>query len=161
MHQVTKSLDRLIDKTQQVRRDVARHSKEIDYDLLKKYTGEQRLSGITLMSPSGDVVQEYKTVDIPDAEVRKEIKREVVLNTAQYELKNYAERIETEDGTLVDISAVGRPDQKRRDRLLYCNKGTVCKNSALSIQSLLEGYNMHTNGTIIITEREKDHCFER
>ena len=27
---VTKSLDRLIDKTQQVRRDVARHSKEID-----------------------------------------------------------------------------------------------------------------------------------
>lgn len=58
-------------RQQQVRRDVARHSKEIDYDLLKKYTGEQRLSGITLMSPSGDVVQEYKTVDIPDAEVKK------------------------------------------------------------------------------------------
>ena len=63
---VTKSLDRLIDKTQQVRRDVARHSKEIDYDLLKKYTGEQRLSGITLMSPSGDVVQET---------MQKELKR--------------------------------------------------------------------------------------
>ena len=152
---VTKSLDRLIDKTQQVRRDVARHSKEIDYDLLKKYTGEQRLSGITLMSPSGDVVQEYKTVDIPDAEVRKEIKREVVLNTAQYELKNYAERIETEDGTLVDISAVGRPDQKGVIVCYTVTKAQYAKNYALSIQSLLEGYNMHTNGTIIITKEKK------
>ena len=152
---VTKSLDRLIDKTQQVRRDVARHSKEIDYDWLKKYTDEQRLSGITLMSPSGDVVQEYKTVDIPDAEVRKEIKREVVLNTAQYELKNYAERIETEDGTLVDISAVGRPDQKGVIVCYNATKAQYAKNYALSIQSLLEGYNMHTNGTIIITKGKK------
>ena len=121
----------------------------------KKYTGEQRLSGITLMSPSGDVVQEYKTVDIPDAEVRKEIKREVVLNTAQYELKNYAERIETEDGTLVDISAVGRPDQKGVIVCYTVTKAQYAKNYALSIQSLLEGYNMHTNGTIIITKEKK------
>lgn len=86
---VTKSLMRVIENAQQIDREIQYKialtgEATLNTDDLRRYTYEQRLTGIILLNEHGVVQREYSTDGLDYAALRGYVTKDTVLGTAQF-----------------------------------------------------------------------------
>lgn len=153
---MTKSLLRVIENAQQIDREIQYKialtgEATLNTDDLRRYTYEQRLTGIILMNEHGVVQREYSTDGLDYAALRGYVTMDTVLGTAQFPIKTYTARIRLDDGSYVDLAAHGRTDEPGVIVVYYHTRAEYATDYNLIIQNLLEGYDPGTEETLVVT----------
>lgn len=151
----SKSLLRALESTMQVSTNIAAETgngRELDDQMLKESTDQLWLSGIMILDDDGNIVCEYnRDVDFID-EVKTQIEKEAVLDIASYDEKVYSQRISHKDGSYIDMAVCERTDEPGIVATYYYTPAEYANNYTLTIQSLLDGYQKPSDGTIIVAD---------
>ena len=113
------------------------------------------LTGISVLSPDGTLLCESTTNGIGYARFGEPLKNDAVLDVFSYPQKTYLKRILLEDGSAVDVAA-HRAESKEVILLAYrYTPAEFIEGTALSIQSVLDGYSVETSGTLFIVQNNQ------
>ena len=113
------------------------------------------LTGISVLSPDGTLLCESTTNGIGYARFGEQIKNDTVLDVFSYPQKTYLKRVLLEDGSAVDVAA-HRAESKEVILLAYrYTPAEFIEGTALSIQSVLDGYSVETSGTLFIVQNNQ------
>ena len=126
-----------------------------DPQCLKKQTEKLWLTGISVLAPDGTLLCESTTNGIGYARFGEQLKNDTVLDVFSYLQKTYLKRVLLEDGSAVDVAAYRAED---KDVILLAYRYTPAEfveGTALSIQSVLDGYSAETNGTLFIVQNDQ------
>ena len=151
----SKSLLRAIEGTRQVSKNIAaeiENEKTLDNQLLKESAEQLWLTGIAILDIDGNIVCEYSTNESLLPEIKECAEKEIVLDTAIYDEKVYAKRINHNDGAYIDMAACTRKDAPGVVVTYYYTSAEYATNYTLTIQSLLNGYQKDRDGTIIVAD---------
>lgn len=152
----TKSLMRMIESAHQVERQLT-FWKELDDSFVIDEKGMEAcvrssyVTGALLLDTNGKVQAEYCDEFERPEELETHFDVEMLLDTVAASEKSYSGRIECEDGSYLDIGAVGRSDQPGVV-VVYYHTSAECVNSfSLSVETLLSGYSLEHEGTIVVS----------
>ena len=151
----SKSLLRAIEGTRQLSKNIAvqtENEKTLDDQLLKESAEQLWLTGIVVLDTDGTIVCEYSTNESLLPEIKECAEKEIVLDTAIYDEKVYAKRINHNDGAYIDMAACTRKDAPGVVVTYYYTSAEYATNYTLTIQSLLNGYRKDRDGTIIVAD---------
>ena len=126
-----------------------------DPQCLKRQTEALWLTGISVLAPDGTLLCESTTNGIGYARFGEQLKNDSVLDVFSYPQKTYLKRVLLEDGSAVDVAAY-RAEEK--DEILLAYRYTPAESvegTALSIQSILDGYSAETSGTLFIVQDDQ------
>ncbi len=156
----TKSLMRIIECSQQLARNVASDESlsgqsAPDDSSLQEFAQELYVTGILFLDANGNVTGEYYTDDIGSAGLKDTLDKDNLLDVALYPQKTYSSRITCEDGSYLDLAAVGRTDTSGIIVTYYHTPLDYIESYSLSFQNLLSGYSITRNSTIVITSGDK------
>ena len=113
------------------------------------------LTGISVLSPDGTLLCESTTNGIGYARFGSQLKNDAVLDVFSHPQKTYLKRILLEDGSAVDVAA-HRAESKGVILLAYrYTPAEFVEGTALSIQSVLDGYSVETSGTLFIVQNNQ------
>ena len=113
------------------------------------------LTGISVLSPDGTLLCESTTNGIGYARFGEQLKNDAVLDVFSYPQKTYLKRVLLEDGSAVDVAA-HRAESKEVILLAYrYTPAEFIEGTALSIQSVLDGYSVETSGTLFIVQNNQ------
>lgn len=160
----TKSLMRVIENVQQLRRDIVRDMElDADYQLdeaaLREYLGYHTLTGVLLLDTEGRVLSRAGTDGLTEhpldaGTLPENLTRSALLDTARYPEKVYSCRVEQDDGSYVDLAACGRPDGPGVLVVYYHTSEEYVRNYNLSYQNIVQSYNQKIDGTIVVASGE-------
>lgn len=126
-----------------------------DPESLRAETEPLWLTGIAVLDENGESLCEYTDGNIGYAQFAESLREQAALNVLQNPQKTYLKRILLQDGTAVDVAtrraAAG-------DAVLLAYRVTppeFVEGTALSIQSVLDGYPKNISGTIFIVQDNK------
>ena len=85
-------------------------------------------------------------------EVTAYLQKDSIMDFTGYEERSYSERFTRKDGSHVDIAACARKDAPGIVAIYYYTSPEFARNYTLTIQSLLNGYSTHKDGTIIVAD---------
>ena len=126
-----------------------------DPESLRAETESLWLTGIAVLDENGESLREYTDGNIGYAQFAESLREQAALNVLQNPQKTYLKRILLQDGTAVDVAtrraAAG-------DAVLLAYRVTppeFVEGTALSIQSVLDGYPKNISGTIFIVQDNK------
>lgn len=126
-----------------------------DPEALRKETESLWLTGIAVLDENGESLCKYTDGNIDYAQFAESLREQAALNVLQNPQKTYLKRILLQDGTAVDVAtrraAAG-------DAVLLAYRVTppeFVEGTALSIQSVLDGYPKNISGTIFIVQDNK------
>ena len=113
------------------------------------------LTGISVLSPDGTLLCESTTNGIGYVRFGEQIKNDTVLDVFSYPQKTYLKRVLLEDGSAVDVAA-HRAESTELLLLAYrYTPAEFVEETALSIQSVLDGYPAETSGTLFIVQNNQ------
>ena len=113
------------------------------------------LTGISVLAPDGTLLCESTTNGIGYAQFGEQLKNDAVLDVFAYPQKTYLKRVLLEDGSAVDVAA-HRAESKEVILLAYrYTPAEFVEGTALSIQSVLDGYSVETSGTLFIVQNNQ------
>ena len=113
------------------------------------------LTGIAVLDENGESLREYTDGNIDYAQFAESLREQAALNVLQNPQKTYLKRVLLEDGAAVDIAA---HRAKGKDVILLAYRYTPAEfieGTALSIQSVLDGYSVETSGTLFIVQNNQ------
>ncbi len=146
---------RSIENTRQVSRNLVTDSQNgvaLSQDLLKDYTERLWLNGIIIMDTQGrEVCSYYKDVKIYHIMSDLVQKKPVLLSSKLFE-RSYSKRDSLADGAYMDMSACPRLDAPGIVVTYYYTSEEYVRNYVLTLQSLLSGYSVENDGTIVIVK---------
>ena len=119
---------------------------------MKESAEQLWLTGIVVLDTDGTIVCEYSTNESLLPEIKECAEKEIVLDTAIYDEKVYAKRINHNDGAYIDMAACTRKDAPGVVVTYYYTSAEYATNYTLTIQSLLNGYRKDRDGTIIVAD---------
>ena len=126
-----------------------------DPEALRAETESLWLTGIAVLDENGKLLCEYTDGNAGYAQFAESLREQAALNVLQNPQKTYLKRILLQDGTAVDVAtrraAAG-------DAVLLAYRVTppeFVEGTALSIQSVLDGYPKNISGTIFIVQDNK------
>ena len=123
-----------------------------DPESLKTQAEKLWLSGIAVLDPAGELLCEYTADGIGYAQFAGKLKQDMAQDAVHYPQKTYLKRILLEDGTAVDIAA-RRAQAAQVVLLAYrVTSASFVNGTALSIQSVLDGYPQKVSGTLCIVQ---------
>ena len=148
----TKSLMRVIESSRQVVHHLREQSgAEAGIDL-ERCARDAYVSGILLLDEQGNITAQYhESGELPEP-LREELTSPVLLDTAVYPEKSYAVRLHDEDGSELDLAAVGREDAPGVVAAYYHTPAEYLNSFNLSIASLLSGYETENGATIVVSQ---------
>ena len=126
-----------------------------DPQCLNKQVETLWLTGISVLAPDGTLLCESTTNGIGYARFGEQLKNDTVLDVFSYLQKTYLKRVLLEDGSAVDVAAYRAED---KDVILLAYRYTPAEfveGTALSIQSVLDGYSAETSGTLFIVQNNQ------
>ena len=157
----TKSLMRVMENAQQLRRDIESDRKlnpdfVLDDAAMAGYLRTHTVSGILVLTPEGKTVCAASTDGLTEnllkaEELPESLSRTTLLNVANYPEQVYTGRTEMEDGSYVDIAACARADQRGVLVVYYHTTEEYVRNYNLSYQNIVQGYSTESDGTIAVT----------
>ena len=113
------------------------------------------LTGISVLAPDGTLLCESTTNGIGYAQFGEQLKNDAALDVFAYPQKTYLKRVLLEDGSAVDVAA-HRAESKEVILLAYrYTPAEFVEGTALSIQSVLDGYSVETSGTLFIVQNNQ------
>ena len=126
-----------------------------DPESLRAETESLWLSGIAVLDENGKSLCEYTDGNVDYAQFAGSLRENAALNVLQNPQKTYLKRILLQNGTAVDVAthraAAG-------DAVLLAYRVTppeFVEGTALSIQSVLDGYPQNISGTMLIVQNNK------
>ena len=126
-----------------------------DPESLRAETGSFWLSGIAVLDENGKSLCEYTAGNVGYAQFAESLRENAALNVLQNPQKTYVKRILLQDGTAVDV-ATRRAAAGDAVLLVYrVTPPEFVENTALSIQSVLDGYPQNISGTMFIVQNNK------
>ena len=148
----TKSLMRVIESSRQVVHHLREQSgAEAGIDL-ERCARDVYVSGILLLDEQGNITAQYHESGELPVPLREELTSPVLLDTAVYPEKSYAVRLHDEDGSELDLAAVGREDAPGVVAVYYHTPAEYLNSFNLSIASLLSGYETENSATIVVSQ---------
>lgn len=150
----SKSLMRMIESAELLRAQIADAGEHEDVDeaRLKEYTAMGYLTGILLLDETGQVQTKYCADERPASELLRYVDMDAVLDVVTFPEKTYSVRYECEDGSYIDLAAIGREDTAGIVLVYYHTPEGYTRIFNHSIHSMLSGYSLEHNGTILICE---------
>ncbi len=149
----SQGLLRAIENTRQVARTMKRDADEgypLSKDTLHTYIGRLWLDGIIVMDPQGREVCTYFKEVGTYRFIQGRMEKKPVLMSAQTPERSYAMREHLASGGYIDMAACPRIDAPGIVLAYYYTPADYVKSYVLTLQSLLNGYNMDSDGTIIV-----------
>ena len=126
-----------------------------DPHCLKQQTETLWLTGISVLRPDGTLLCEYTANGICYAQLEDRLKKETALDVFRFPQKTYLKRVLLADGSAVDVAA-HRADHEEVILLAYrCTPAKFVEGTALSVQSILDGYPEETSGTLFIVQNNQ------
>ena len=126
-----------------------------DPHCLKQQTETLWLTGISVLRPDGTLLCEYTANGIGYAQLEDRLKKETALDVFRFPQKTYLKRVLLADGSAVDVAA-HRADHQEVILLAYrCTPANFVEGTALSVQSILDGYPEETSGTLFIVQNNQ------
>lgn len=150
---LVKSLFRLSDKAQDISRDIASGGAP-DSGTLEKLADEQQITGIILLTKTGERVCEFSSDRSGYAYWQTVIMNESILNIWDCPFMVYSERLSASDEYCYDYCAVARQDAPG---VVFCylrQSRDLLESGQLSLRSMLSGYGITMNGTVAVTDGE-------
>ncbi len=145
-----KSMMRSVENAGHLEHDISVIDGVPSAESLKECTDELRLTAVLLLDASGDLVTEYSKDGLGYEQMREYLVRQAVLDVASNPKKVYASRVTLDDGTTVDIGAACRTNGDGIFVTLYHTSAEYAARYTLTVQSLLSGYSIADNGTIVV-----------
>ena len=126
-----------------------------DPHCLKQQTETLWLTGISVLRPDGTLLCEYTANGIGYAQLEDQLKKETALDVFRFPQKTYLKRVLLADGSAVDVAA-HRAHHEEVILLAYrCTPAKFVEGTALSVQSILDGYPEETSGTLFIVQNNQ------
>ena len=126
-----------------------------DPQCLNRQAEKLWLTGISVLGPDGALLCESTTNGIGYARFGDQLKNDAVLDVLSYPRKTYVKRVLLEDGSAVDVAA-HRAESAELLLLAYrYTPAEFVEETALSIQSVLDGYPAETSGTLFIVQNNQ------
>ena len=126
-----------------------------DPHCLRQQTETLWLTGISVLRPDGTLLCEYTANGIGYAQLEDQLKKETALDVFRFPQKTYLKRVLLADGSAVDVAA-HRADHQEVILLAYrCTPAKFVEGTALSVQSILDGYPEETSGTLFIVQNNQ------
>ena len=122
---------------------------------MEEFTKDLYITGIIFLDETGTVTSEYCTDSIGSAGLTDTLEKEVLLDVAIHPEKTYSSRIDCEDGSYIDLAAVGRTDTSGIIVTYYHTPLDYIESYSISFQNLLSGYSISRSSTIVITSGDK------
>ena len=139
-----------------VRESAAVHALERDCTLdaseaeLRQYTETLWMTGVALLDPAGGLVSEYTEDGVGYEAIRGGLPDIATLGLVDAPDKTYVKRVELPDGSFADVALHAL---SAGDGILLAYRHTkeaFAQKSVLSMQTLLDGYDMNTVGTFLL-----------
>ncbi len=111
------------------------------------------VDGIIVLDSEGKTDCEYSTDESLTDEITEYLQKEIIMDFAGYEERSYSERFAREDESYIDIAACARKDAPGIVAIYYYTSPEFVRNYTLTIQSLLNGYSTHKDGTIMVADQ--------
>ena len=126
-----------------------------DPQCLNRQAEKLWLTGISVLAPDGTLQCESTTNGIGYDRFGDRLKNDAVLDGFSYPRKTYVKRVLLEDGSAVDVAA-HRAESTELLLLAYrYTPAEFVEETALSIQSVLDGYPAETSGTLFIVQNNQ------
>lgn len=149
----SKSLMRMIESVEILNQEIKEEKNaDITKNDLKQYATVSYLTGIILLDEQGKIKEEYCSDSLKSNELLSQIDRAALLDVVDFKEKTYSMRMEMEDESYVDIAAAGCPDKPGILLVYYHTPNRYTQIFNHSINTLLNGYSLEHNGTIIISK---------
>mgnify|MGYP004682422739 CR=1 FL=1 len=144
---VAKSLVRESAAVHALERDCALDASEAE---LRQYTETLWMTGVALLDPAGGLVSEYTEDGVGYEAIRGGLPDIATLGLVDAPDKTYVKRVELPDGSFADVALHAL---SAGDGILLAYRHTkeaFAQKSVLSMQTLLDGYDMNTVGTFLL-----------
>ena len=106
-----------------------------------------------MLDAAGKPVCEYSRDESLTDEITDYLKKDIIMDFVWYEERTYAERVAREDGSCIDVAACARKDAPGIVAIYYYTSPEFLRNYTLTIQSLLKGYSIEKDGSIIVADK--------
>ncbi len=125
-----------------------------DEESLKSFAEKIWVTGISILDSNGNLVTEYTTDGVGYNSFASKLEFSAFSNVIEYPSKTYMNRITLDDDSYADV-AVKKGENNHIVLAYRHTKKEFTSKSTLSIQNILNGYNVDSNGTILIVEDNK------
>ena len=152
----SKSLLRAIESARQMSTNISMETEnggQLSRKFLKENLQTLWVDGIIVLDKEGKMDCEYSMDESLTNEITEYLQKEIIMDFAGYEERSYSERFAREDGSYIDIAACSRKDAPGIVAIYYYTSPEFTRNYTLTIQSLLNGYSIQKDGTIIVADK--------
>ena len=151
----SKSLLRTIENTRQMSTNINMETEnggQLSPEFLKENLQTLWVDGILVLDAEGRIVTAYSTDASLTDEITDYLRRDNIMDFTGYEERTYAERIDRADGSRIDLAACARKDAPGIVAIYYYTSPEFVRKYTLTIQSLLKGYSIQKDGTVIVAD---------
>ena len=151
----SKSLLRAIESARQMSTNIEMETEnggQLSRDFLKENLQTLWVDGILVLDKNGKTDCEYSTDEPLTGEITEYLQKNIIMDFTGYEERSYAERINREDGSRIDIAACARKDAPGIVAIYYYTSPEFARNYTLTIQGLLNGYSTQKDGTVLVAD---------
>ena len=127
-------------------------SLDCDEAALSEYARMLWLTGISVLDAQGDLVCEYTENGTGYAQLQSGIKLEPILSVIDYPQKTYVKRVELGGDNFVNVAVHSCADSTGVVLAYRYIPAEFSEKSVLSIQDLLDGYEVSSTGTLLVAE---------
>ena len=110
------------------------------------------MDGILVLDENGNIESSYSTNDSILKQVHQYIRKDIVLNYMNCPERTYAQRVELDDGSHLDIATCARSDAPGIVATYFYTSAYFAQNYNLTLQNLLKGYSTKLDGTILVCD---------
>ena len=144
---VAKSLVRESAAVHALEEDCARDASEAE---LRQYTEKLWMTGIALLDPAGGLISEYTEDGVGYDAIRDGLPEIATLGLLDAPDKTYVKRVTLQDGSFVDVALHALSADDGIILAYRHTKEAFAQKSVLSVQTLLDGYDVNTMGTFLL-----------
>mgnify|MGYP001077877044 FL=1 len=123
-----------------------------DEAALLEYARTLWLTGVSVLNAQGELVCEYTENGTGYAQLQSGIKLEPILSVIDYPQKTYVKRVELGGGNFVNVAVHSCADGTGVVLAYRYIPAEFSEKSVLSIQDLLDGYEVSSTGTLLVAE---------
>ena len=127
-------------------------SLDCDEAALSEYARTLWLTGVSVLNAQGELVCEYTENGTGYAQLQSGIKMEPILSVIDYPQKTYVKRVELGGGNFVNVAVHSCADGTGVVLAYRYIPAEFSQKSVLSIQTLLDGYEVSSTGTLLVAE---------
>ena len=151
----TQALLRAVESNRQVVMklyDSQTRGEEVNGELLESYAAQLWLHGILILNSDGSIRCSYARDAVLEEKLLKQLVKETVLTGNGYAERSYCQRIYFQDGDYLNVAATSEKAGAGMVISYYYISSESAQAYSLTLQSLLEGYRISTDGTIMLTD---------